>query len=87
MAGISVNSKSQVFLTKSYKNESFEERRDDFLEEILLIDEYMKLEQEQDLLKKHLGIVLSRLKYSGNSSGYRKSALSERKKILKEVIK
>lgn len=46
----------------------------------------MKLEQEKELLGVRIQKVLSLLKYSGTRSDYRKSALSERKKILSEVL-
>ena len=84
MVGVSVNSVKQVFLTTPYKNELFEERTDDFLSELQLIDEHMKLEKEKRSLERRIQKGLRRLKY-GSSDNY-ESMLCERKEILNGIV-
>ena len=86
IVGIAVNSKKQAYFTDPYKNETYKEKEEEFMREIQLIEEYMKLEQEKDVLERHIWKVLSILKHPGDSSDYLKSALIERKKIIFKVL-
>lgn len=86
IVGVTVNSKKQVSFVEPYKTESYKEKRGEFAREIQLIEEYMKLEQEKELLKRHIRKVLSILKQSNSTADYLKTALAERKKILSEML-